>query len=99
MTARFRLLAGAAFVAAVSIWVGVPGDAAESAEITGVVTSASGPEEGVWVIAETDDPNGGWKGRGVWATSAAAATWHIEGGQNAKPGIIKFQVRPDPLAN
>ena len=55
MTARFRWLAGAAFVAAVSIWVGVPGHAAKSDEITGVVTSASGPEEGVWVIAETDD--------------------------------------------
>ena len=46
-----------------------------------------------------DDPNAGWKGRGVWATFGAAVTWHIEGGQGAKPGIIKFQVRPDPLAN
>jgi hypothetical protein len=55
MAARFTWLAGAAFVAAVSMWVGVPGHAAESGQITGVVTSASGPEEGVWVIAETDD--------------------------------------------
>jgi hypothetical protein len=46
-----------------------------------------------------DDPQGGWKGRGVWATYGEAATWHIEGGQGVKPGIVKFQVRPDPLAN
>ncbi len=46
-----------------------------------------------------DDPNTGWKGRGVWATYGEAATWHIEGGQGVKPGIVKFQVRPDPLAN
>ena len=72
------------------------------------------PETGEWVVLRVpypqaffsrgldgriDDPNGGWKGRGVWATYGAAATWHIEGGQSAKPGIIKFQVRPDPLAN
>ena len=46
-----------------------------------------------------DDPDGGWKGRGVWATYGAAVTWHIEGGPGVKPGMIKFQVRPDPLAN
>ena len=46
-----------------------------------------------------DDPGAGWKGRGVWATYGEAATWHIEGGQGVKPGIVKFQVRPDPLAN
>ena len=46
-----------------------------------------------------DDPNAGWKGRGVWATYGAAATWHIEGGKGVKPGIVKFQVRPHSLAN
>ncbi len=46
-----------------------------------------------------DDPNAGWKGRGVWATYGAAATWHIEGGVGVKPGMLKFQVRPHPLAN
>ena len=46
-----------------------------------------------------DDPNAGWKGRGVWATYGAAATWHIEGGKGVRPGIVKFQIRPDPLAN
>lgn len=46
-----------------------------------------------------DDPEAGWKGRGVWATYGSAAPWHIEGGKGVKPGIVKFQVRPDPLAN
>ncbi len=46
-----------------------------------------------------DDPNAGWKGRGVWATYGAAVTWHIEGGKGVKPGIVKFQVRPNPLAD
>ena len=46
-----------------------------------------------------DDPDAGWKGRGVWATYGAAATWHIEGGRGVKPGMLKFQVRPDPLAD
>ncbi|MXY25062.1 MAG: carboxypeptidase regulatory-like domain-containing protein [Acidobacteria bacterium] len=45
-----------------------------------------------------DDPDAGWKGRGVWATYGAAATWHIEGGVGVKPGMLKFQVRPHPLA-
>ena len=36
---------------------------------------------------------------GVWATYGEAATWHIEGGKGVRPGIVKFQVRPNPLAN
>ena len=46
-----------------------------------------------------DDPDAGWKGRGVWATYGAAVTWHIEGGKGTRPSIIRFQMRPDPLAN
>ena len=46
-----------------------------------------------------DDPDAGWKGRGVWATYGEAATWHIEGGKGVRPGIVKFQVRPHPLAH
>ena len=44
-----------ALCAAAAAWVAVPGQAAGTGVITGVVTSADGPEEGVWVIAETDD--------------------------------------------
>jgi hypothetical protein len=45
-----------------------------------------------------DDPNGGWKGKGVWSTYAGRATWHIEGGKGQKSKVVKFQLRPDPLA-
>ena len=50
-----------------------------------------------------DDPNGGWKGRGVYATNGSNAIWHTEagpgtGGAGARPTLVKFQIRPDPLA-
>ena len=45
-----------------------------------------------------DDPNAGWKGRGVYATYGADAMWHIEGGPKEKNSLVKFQMRPDPLA-
>ncbi len=46
-----------------------------------------------------DDPNAGWKGRGVWATYGASVTWHTElGYDGVSPSLVKFQVRPDPLA-
>jgi hypothetical protein len=45
-----------------------------------------------------DDPNAGWKGRGVWATYGADAHWHIEGGPEEKGNLVKFQIRPNPLA-
>lgn len=46
-----------------------------------------------------DDPNAGWKGRGLWTTYASISPWHVEGGKGATPKAVKFQVRPDPLAN
>jgi hypothetical protein len=45
-----------------------------------------------------DDPNAGWKGRGIYATYGADAHWHIEGGPEEKGNLVKFQIRPDPLA-
>jgi len=45
-----------------------------------------------------DDPKAGWKGRGVWSAYAGRATAHIEGGKGTKPKVVKFQLRPDPLA-
>jgi len=45
-----------------------------------------------------DDPNGGWKGRGIYSTYGADAMWNIEGGPKQKNALLKFQVRPDPLA-
>jgi hypothetical protein len=46
-----------------------------------------------------DDPNGGWKGRGLWVSSGTRAPWHVEGGLGEKPKLTKFQLRPNPLAD
>lgn len=54
-----------------------------------------------------DDPNAGWKGRAVYSSTGADTVWHAEGGlavENgqyksvSKPILVKFQIRPDPLA-
>jgi hypothetical protein len=45
-----------------------------------------------------DDPNAGWKGRGLWSTSGDRTPWFIEGGKGSKPLVVQFQLRPDPLA-
>jgi hypothetical protein len=45
-----------------------------------------------------DDPNAGWKGRGLWSTSGDRAPWLMEGGKGAKPRAVHIQLRPDPLA-
>jgi hypothetical protein len=45
-----------------------------------------------------DDPKAGWKGRGLWSSYSMYAPWHQEGGKGSRPKIVKFQVRPDPLA-
>jgi len=50
------------------------------------------------VDGRIDDPNAGWKGRGLWANYAIHASWHIEGGRGATSKAVKFQLRPDPLA-
>ena len=48
--------------------------------------------------ARIDDPNTGWKGKGMWSSFATYAAWHIEGGKGTLPKAVKFQMRPDPLA-
>jgi hypothetical protein len=45
-----------------------------------------------------DDPNAGWKGKGLWTTYGSRAPFHLEGGKGTLPKLVKFQVRPDPLA-
>jgi hypothetical protein len=45
-----------------------------------------------------DDPRAGWKGRGVWADYGTNLVWHIEGGKDARSALVKFQIRPNPLA-
>ncbi len=45
-----------------------------------------------------DDPSVGWKGRALYANYGTHFVWHIEGGKGTKGKIVKFQIRPDPLA-
>ena len=45
-----------------------------------------------------DDPDAGWKGRGVWASFNTGSTFHLEGGKGATSEIVRFQIRPTPLA-
>ncbi len=44
-----------------------------------------------------DDPRTGWKGRALWANYGTLATTHIEG-PDTNSRIVKFQLRPNPLA-
>jgi hypothetical protein len=46
-----------------------------------------------------DDPNAGWKGRGLWSTNGDRTPWLKEGGKGSKPRVVHIQVRPDPLAH
>jgi hypothetical protein len=45
-----------------------------------------------------DDPNAGWKGKAIYTTVATRAPFHMEGGKGETSKLIKFQMRPDPLA-
>src|SRR5262245_18488005 len=51
-----------------------------------------------WMDGRIDDPNAGWKGKGVWATYGTRAPFHLETGKGTRPKVVKFQLRPDPLA-
>ena len=46
-----------------------------------------------------DDPKAGWKGKGVWTTWATRAPFHSETGKGTSSRVVKFQMRPDPLAD
>jgi hypothetical protein len=51
-----------------------------------------------WMDGRIDDPNGGWKGRGLWSTFGNRTPFHVEGGKGTRPKVVRFQLRPDPLA-
>ena len=51
-----------------------------------------------WMDGRIDDANAGWKGRGVWATYGTRTPFHLETGKGTRPKVVKFQLRPDPLA-
>jgi hypothetical protein len=52
-----------------------------------------------WIDGRIDDPNAGWKGRALWSTYGNRTPFHLETGKGTSPKIVKFQVRPDPLAH
>ena len=71
------------------------------------------PDTGEWVVLRVpyplgffargldgriDDPEAGWKGRGLWANYGSNLNWHIEGGKGMHSSVVHFQLRPDPLA-
>ena len=45
-----------------------------------------------------DNPNGGWKGKGIFTTYSTRAPFHAEGGKGNTSKLVKFQMRPNPLA-
>jgi len=51
-----------------------------------------------WTEGRMDDPNAGWKGRSLWTTYSTRAMFHLEGGKENRPKVVRFQLRPDPLA-
>jgi hypothetical protein len=51
-----------------------------------------------WLDGRIDDPGGGWKGRGLWSTVSTRAPFHMEGGKGTTSKVVRFQLRPDPLA-
>ena len=72
------------------------------------------PDSGEWVVLRVpyplgffargldgriDDPDAGWKGRGLWANFGSNLNWHIEGGKGMRSSVVHFQLRPHPLAD
>jgi hypothetical protein len=50
------------------------------------------------VDGRIDDPNAGWKGRGLWTAIGTRTVFHNEGGTASRPKVYKVQMRPNPLA-
>jgi len=51
-----------------------------------------------WMDGRIDDPNAGWKGKGLWSTVSTRTPFHMETGRGTSSKVIRFQLRPDPLA-
>jgi hypothetical protein len=51
-----------------------------------------------WMDGRIDDPNAGWKGRELWTTYSTRTMSHLESGKGTLPKVVRFQLRPDPLA-
>jgi len=51
-----------------------------------------------WMDGRIDDAKAGWKGRGLYSTVSTRAPFHMETGKGTTSKVIRFQMRPDPLA-
>src|SRR5438132_2744016 len=51
-----------------------------------------------WMDGRIDDPNAGWKGKALWTTYSTRTMFHLETGKGTLPKVVRFQLRPDPLA-
>lgn len=46
-----------------------------------------------------DEGKPGWKGRAIWTNNGTTPLWHQENGEGSQGEVVKFQLRPDPLAS
>jgi hypothetical protein len=46
-----------------------------------------------------DDASMGWKGKGIYSTYSGRSGPHIEGGKGQTSKVVRFQLRPNPLAD
>ena len=46
-----------------------------------------------------DDPKTGWRGKGVWTTWGTRTPFHSETGKGTTSKVVRFQIRPNPLAD
>jgi hypothetical protein len=51
-----------------------------------------------WAEGRIDDASAGWKGRALWTPYSTRTMFHLEGGKENRPKVVRFQLRPDPLA-
>src|SRR6267142_2457451 len=51
-----------------------------------------------WMDGRIDDPNAGWKGKELWTTTSTRTMFHLDTGKGTLPKVVRFQLRPDPLA-
>jgi hypothetical protein len=51
-----------------------------------------------WMDGRIDDPRAGWKGRGLWSTVSTRTPFHMETGKGTTSKVVRFQLRPHPLA-
>src|SRR5262245_35974042 len=44
-----------------------------------------------WAEGRIDDANAGWKGWALWTTYSTRTMFHLEGGKENRPKVVRFQ--------